>query len=344
MPGVGALAEVLDADRLVLVQAHDFPDHDAVATAFALAELLSRYGLSTQLCYGGTIQSESLRDAIESLEIEISSIAEIEVPHDAQLIVVDGFAGNSNVVGAPGTLTAVIDHHPPPQTPEVLFADIRPGYGACSTILFEYYRDESVGMSDRVATALLMGIMMDTAFMTRGVSPMDLDAFDVLFRKGDWERAARLLKNSLSLSDLAAFRQAIDVCVVARDFSFIALPGDYTPEVMALIADFFLGLREIHFVVVVSGDRDEHRLSVRSEDHGRPCDVVIHQAVRGIGSGGGHLHMGGGSIPRDLYPGDEGLRKRFIAAFETQLELDHADAGKPAVGQRRELKGQGKRI
>jgi hypothetical protein len=25
--------------------------------------------------------------------------------------------------------------------------------------------------------------------------------------------------------------------------------------------------------------------------------------------------MGGGSIPRDLYPGDEGLRKRFITAL-----------------------------
>jgi nanoRNase/pAp phosphatase (c-di-AMP/oligoRNAs hydrolase) len=331
MPGVGALTEVLDAERIVLVQAHDFPDHDAVATAFALAELLGLYGFSTQLCYGGSIQSESLRDAIESLEIEISSIAEIEVPPDAQLIVVDGFAGNSNMASAPGILMAVIDHHPPPQQPDSRVSDIRPGYGACSTILFEYYRDESVGMSDRVATALLMGIMMDTAFMTRGVSPMDLDAFDVLFRRGDWERAARLLKNSLSLSDLAAFRQAIDACIVARDFSFIALPGDYPPEVMALIADFFLGLREIRFVVVVSGDRDEHRLSVRSEDHDRPCDVVIHQAMRGIGSGGGHLHMGGGAIPRDLYPGDEGLRKRFLAAFETQLELDQAGAEQPAT-------------
>ncbi|POQ98970.1 exopolyphosphatase [Alkalispirochaeta sphaeroplastigenens] len=314
--GLRALLEVLDRDRPVVVQAHDFPDHDAVATAFALAELLERHRFVVRLCYGGTLQSQSLHDAIQELEIDIASIGDSDIPGDSQIIVVDGFAGNSNMAGVPGTLAAVIDHHPPPWPPEVLHADIRSGYGACSTILFEYYRDAAVPMSDRVATALLLGIMMDTAFMTRGVSEMDLDAFDVLFRQGDWRLAARLLKNSLSLSDLAAFRQAIDGCIVARDFAFIALPGSYSPEVMALVADFFLGLREIHFVVVVSGDRDMHRLSVRSESMGLPCDVVIHRALEGVGSGGGHMHMGGGAIPLDLYPGDEGLRKRFIAAIE----------------------------
>lgn len=313
---LSTLVERLDPDHPVIVQAHDFPDHDAVATAFALAELLRSRGIHASLCYGGTIQSESLQDAIAALAVHIRSVAETPISPEAQLIVVDGFAGNSNMTGVPGRLLAVIDHHPPPWKPDCEFADIRVGYGACSTILFEYYRDAGADMSDRVATALLMGVMMDTAFMTRGVSRMDLDAFDVLFRRGDWQLAARLLRNSLSLSDLSAFRQAIDACMVARDFCFIVLPGEYPPEVMALIADFFLGLREVRFVVVVSGDRDEYRFSVRSEDNERPCDVIIHRAIHGIGSGGGHMHMGGGSIPRDLYPGDEGLRKKFIAAFE----------------------------
>ena len=315
MYGIAALREQLDPNRPVVVQAHDFPDHDAVGTAFALSRLLERDRTDVHLCYGGVIQSESLRDAIKALEIEINPIRELELGQDAQLIIVDGFSGNSNMTGSSGSVVAVIDHHPPPWKPECPYADIRAGYGACSTILYEYYRDANVQMEPHVATALLMGLMMDTAFMTRGVADVDLDAFNVLFRRGDWELSARLLKNSLSLSDLAAFRQAIDVCVIAREFSFIALQGEYSAEVMALIADFFLNLREIHFVVVVSGDRDEHRLSVRSEDNNHPCDVVIHGALNGIGSGGGHIHMGGGSIPRDLYPGDEGLRKRFISAL-----------------------------
>jgi nanoRNase/pAp phosphatase (c-di-AMP/oligoRNAs hydrolase) len=313
--GITYLVEHLDPKRPVVVQAHDFPDHDAVGTAFALTRLLERHDLTVRLGYGGLIQSDSLRDAIEALGIEIRPVRELELTDEAQLIVVDGFSGNSNMTGIPGEVVGVIDHHPPPWKPECPYADIRESYGACSTILYEYYREAGEPLEPEVATALLMGVMMDTAFMTRGVAEVDLDAFNILFRYGDWELSARLLKNSLSLSDLAAFRQAIDVCVIARMFSFIALQGEYSAEVMALIADFFLNLREVHFVVVVSGDRDEYRLSVRSEDSDYPCDVVIHGALKGIGSGGGHIHMGGGSIPRDLYPGDEGLRKRFISAL-----------------------------
>lgn len=311
----------LDPQRPVMVQAHDFPDHDAVATGYALAELLRAKEFNVTLCYGGSIHSESLRDAITALGIVISSVAEVDwqgyVP---QLVVVDGFVGNGNIRGVEADLVGVIDHHVPPRAAECPFADIRSDYGACSTILCEYYQEEGLEPTDAVATALLMGVMMDTAFMTRAVSPVDLGAFTLLFQNGDWQTAARLLRNSLSLSDLAAFRQAIEACLVARDFAYIALPGEFTPEVMALIADFFLGLREIHFVVVVSGDRDEHRLSVRSEDHQRPCDVVIQHALAGIGAGGGHMHMGGGSIPRGLYPGDEGLRKRFLEAIEQSQE------------------------
>lgn len=326
MDTLATLAEHLEKDLPVVVQAHDFPDHDAVATAYALSELLKRQGRTVHLAYGGSIQSDSLRDAIENLEIGIHPVRELELQGDAQVIVVDGFAGNSNMTGMPGRIVGVIDHHPPPYPADCSFVDIRDEYGACSTILYDYYRGAGVALNRKVATALLMGIMMDTAFMTRGVADVDLEAFGVLFRQGDWELAARLLRNSLSLGDLAAFRQGIDACVIARDFAFVALPGEYTAEVMALVADFFLKLREIQFVVVVSGERDEYRLSVRSEAPDQPCDTVIHAALDGIGSGGGHIHMGGGAIPRDLYPGEEGLRKRFIAALGFDKEEPQADA------------------
>ena len=314
MPGPRELLAHCDIERPVVVQAHDFPDHDAVASAFAVYVLMRNAGYTVHLCYGGQIQSDSLRDAIEALGIPITSCSELSFHKPPQLIVVDGFFGNSNVVGFDADLVGTIDHHPPPCTPTHGYADIRDTYGSCSTILYEYLRRAEIEIDARLATALLMGLMMDTAFMTRGVSDADLDAFGHLFRCGDWRLATRLLKNSLSLSDLATFRQAIDACVVAGDFAFVSLQGGVTVEVMALIADFLLGLREIEFVVVVGGDRDEHRISVRSEDQNRPCDLVIHAALRGIGGGGGHMHMGGGSVPLDLYPGDEGLRRRFLQA------------------------------
>ncbi|MFW6362832.1 MAG: DHH family phosphoesterase [Spirochaeta sp.] len=313
------LLSVLDETRPVLIQAHDFPDHDAVATAFALGRLLETRGIQATLCYGGDIQSDSLREAIERLGIEIYSNYELKQRQpelsEAQIIIVDGFVGNSNISGITGSVVAVVDHHEPPDTPDLPAFDIRPGYGSCSTILYEYYHDEDVVVSREVATALLLGIMMDTAFMTRGVSPIDLEAFTFLFFRGDWQDASRMLKNSLSFNDLGVFREAINEVLVADDFAYIPIKKECTPEVMALVADFFLNIREIHFVVVLQQDREDYRLSVRSEDSKSPAGKVIRAALEGIGSGGGHIHMGGGIIPHDLFPGEQGLRLRFLEAL-----------------------------
>ncbi len=304
----------LDRDRPVVIQAHDFPDHDAVGAAYALAYLLRHDGVEASLSYGGTIQSASLADEIETLRIPIEPSSEAGIAEDAQIIVVDGFVGNSNISGLPGEIYGVIDHHSPPVEPATRFHDIRDGVGACCTIVYGYFQETGIELSHSTATALLIGLMMDTGFMTRGVSEPDLEAFSDLFFQGDWRMGSRLLKNSLSLRDLGLFREAINACVVAGDFCFVPVTKECTQEVMALVADFFLGLRELHFVVVVEPDREEYRISVRSEDIERPADVIIRRALEGIGAGGGHIHMGGGSIPRDLYPGEEGLRKRFVDA------------------------------
>ncbi len=314
MSSFSALVAGLDRDRQVVIQAHDFPDHDAVGAAYALSHLLQLQRFTVVLSYGGAIQSASLREEIEVLSIPIGAASEMAIEDDAQVIVVDGFVGNSNISGVPGRIYGVIDHHSPPTQPKIPFHDIRETIGACCTIVYSYFTETGAQIEGAVATALLIGLMMDTGFMTRGVSEADLAAFNDLFFRGDWRLGSRLLKNSLSLRDLGLFREAINVCVVAGDFCFVPVTKECTQEAMALVADFFLGLREIHFVVVVEPDREEFRLSVRSEDIDRPADVIIRAALDGIGSGGGHIHMGGGSIPRDLYPGEEGLRKRFIDA------------------------------
>ncbi len=308
------LLATLDSDRQVVIQAHDFPDHDAVGAAYALASLLSARGIQAVLSYGGAIQSDSLAEEIELLEIPIKSASQAGIDADAQIVVVDGFVGNSNIAGLPGEVIGVIDHHVPPSPPPTLFHDIREDMGSCCTIVYQYVRDSQIQIDRSVATALLVGLMMDTGFMTRGVSKYDIEAFSDLFFRGDWQTGTRLLKNSLSVRDLGLFREAINECVVAEDFGYVPLNKECTQEVMALVADFFLGLRELSFVVVVEPDREEYRMSVRSEDPDRPADVIIKRALEGIGTGGGHLHMGGGSVPRDLYPGEEGLRKRFMDA------------------------------
>ena len=56
---LSTLCSVLNKDQPVLVQTHDFPDHDALGAAYALLKLLETYGYKVEIAYGGHIQSLS---------------------------------------------------------------------------------------------------------------------------------------------------------------------------------------------------------------------------------------------------------------------------------------------
>jgi nanoRNase/pAp phosphatase (c-di-AMP/oligoRNAs hydrolase) len=309
------LIEVLDKNHPVLVQTHDFPDHDAIASGYALKWLLDQRGFSTFLCYNGEFQSESLEQAIRELQIPLLSASDLHLKNSNQIILVDGFAGNTNVTDLFGKLVGIIDHHTPPIPATCEFIDIRTSYGSCATILYTYVKENNVPVPRNLATALLMGIMMDTAFMTRGVSPVDLEAFSTLFFQGDWQRASYILRNCLSIRDLPLIQQALSHYRIINDVCFLELDTECTSELLGLVSDFFLSLKEIVFVVSWGFEGDILHVSVRSEDPKRPADLIVKKALAGSGSGGGQAHMGGGSILQSNFPGNDLLRERFLQAI-----------------------------
>ncbi|MCF7928426.1 MAG: DHH family phosphoesterase [Spirochaetales bacterium] len=316
MSGLGPekLFSLLDRDSRVLVQTHDYPDHDAVAAAFGMFRLLDDAGYTVIVCYGGLLQSASLRDAVVDFQVPLERFEEVDVVESDQIIIVDGFLGNKNVSSIGGRVIGVIDHHPPPWEPTVPYADIRTEYGACASIIYEYLAAVGTEFERNLASILLMGIMMDTAYLTRGVEQQDLDAFYRLYQKGDWNRGSYLLKNALSIEDLGIFRKALDSLVLSGDFAYVVLEDSCNQEVSGILADFFLNLREIRFVVLVYRSEDGYNLSVRSNDPYRAAGIILKQTLGDIGQGGGHIHMGGGVIPADAYPGNQQLRSRFLEA------------------------------
>jgi len=309
------LLEHLDRRHPVLVQTHDFPDHDAIGAGHALHWILTQRGYCTFLCYNGEFQSETLKVTIEELGIPLIPAQNLHLHEKNQIILVDGFAGNTNVTDLMGELVGIIDHHTPPVPATCPFIDIRTSHGSCSTILYTYLKEHGAPIPRSIATSLLMGIMTDTAFMTRGVSPIDLEAFSALFFQGDWQRASYLLRNCLSLQDLPIIQQAVNHYRIVDDVCFLELDLECTSELLGLVSDFFLGLKEVIIVVSWAFEKDILHVSVRSEDPDRPADLIVRKALAGIGSGGGHVHMGGGAIPRHRFPGPEALRSRFLEAI-----------------------------
>ena len=305
-----------------VIQTHDFPDHDAVAAAFGLASLLSRKGCLPRILYRGRIRSHSLRAMINQLSIPMENVNDLlfEDFSDLPCVIVDGSPNNANTQQITRLLLGVIDHHPNPGNLSCPFQDIRTSYGSCATIIADYWAEAEIFPDRNTATALLMGIQMDTDFLSRRVSPADLDAHHRLFFRADWQFGIQVGKASLSINDLPAFQYAVSNARTQGILFFTVLSMDCSQELISIIADFFLRLREILVTVIVETGGQRQHISVRSREADISASAVIKLALSGIGQGGGHDHMAGGVIDPEARISEEDLFERFLDAVDTAQE------------------------
>jgi nanoRNase/pAp phosphatase (c-di-AMP/oligoRNAs hydrolase) len=306
--------------RRVVIQTHDFPDHDAMASAFALGQLLERFGFTPKLLYRGIIRSYSLWSMISDLAIPVSRVTDKtgeELLH-APCIVVDGNPTNSNAQQVTDHLFGVIDHHGNSEQPDCPFVDIRTDYGACSSIIESYWHELGLVPDKVVATALLMGIQMDTDFLSRRVHQADLDSLHRVFLTADWEYGSRVVKTALSKKDLNCLQAAIANARMQDGVFFSVIGEDITQEAIAIMADFFLRLREISITILVENKGEMRPVSVRSQLPGISAGRIVQAALKGIGEGGGHDYMAGGLLFPEIEISDDDLFQRFLSAINEE--------------------------
>lgn len=292
------LMETMEENH-VYIQVHNFPDPDAISSAYGLQKILQYKGVEATICYKGNVERYNTLKLIELLEIQwehLDDVIEQMKPTD-KVLLVDVQKGNSNVADIPAAEIACIDHHPSFQKSEYFFADIRPEYGACASMIAEYFFENQIPMDARTATALSYGIRSDTNGLSRGVCKQDIEMLYRMYDMSDQFMIRKLEKAGLYVRDLEAYAKAIDDVKIVDNVSF-ASPGKDCPEALiASVADFMLSLIEVDFSVVYAMQQNGIKLSVRSEGDRYDAGKIIHRALRGLGSGGGHATMASGFIP-----------------------------------------------
>ncbi len=319
------LQKLLDPARPILIQTHDFPDHDALGSAYGLSCLLARKNFDCSITYGGLIQSISLSQMIKHLDIRMISFEEACANPSFQTIIVDGSPAAGTVKKVAGTLTGVIDHHPARKKVECPFIDLRSDVGSCSAIIWTYWKEAGETPQSATATALLAGIQLDTDFLSRRVSRTDLDAHYQLFFEGDSRLARDIVRTSLSVAQLADIGESFRSFLIKDSILLAEVHGDYTSELLSVLADFLLRLQEITFVVVIEVRGEEYHLSARTRDHCIDTGYIIRALLSKTGTGGGHPHMAGGLIHPSQYPGAEKFLQQIadnIAAYRSKNETD----------------------
>lgn len=321
MAEITELIEICRRER-VYIQTHNFPDPDAIASAFGLQRLLIHYGISSTICCHGDPDKLNIRKMTELLGIKLYFYEEIrrDMRPEDYIVCVDSQKGGGNILDLVGNEVACIDHHPTYAPAEYLYSDIR-RVGSCSTLIAEYYKKLDVLMPEDVATALLYGMKMDTDNFTRGVEELDIEMFKYLFPKFDRVKLGMLEHNTMEFRDLEAFGSAIENIHVIGKVGIAAIHFACPNALIAIVADFILSLEEVEIAIIYSYRTGEIRFSVRSENRAVHSGELIRRALNGIGNGGGHAEMAGGSIPgenlcRLADSPDSEIRSLFLHAVE----------------------------
>lgn len=301
----------------IYIQTHDYPDHDAIAAAFALQYILKHSNISSHLIYEGDIQRDSLKEMIRVIGIEIKHNQHHSLQMEDNIIVVDGCVGNKNVSDLTGNEICVIDHHEVKEPDSVSFCDIRSEYGACSTIIYTYFKELNIEIPRNIATALMIGINIDTSLLTRGVSLNDIEAYSDLYKIADITCHNSLLRNFIQTKDLRFYKYLIEHVIIEEKIARCYFPKGCNQNLMGILGDFLLALEEVEFVILYAKNNMKINFSIRNENENWNAAEIIQKSLKGIGFGGGHFDMAGGII-NDINLFDENI---IVSLFQQALQL-----------------------
>ena len=98
------LVELLRGHR-TYIQTHNFPDPDAIASAFGLQHFLNYHGIKADICYDGKIERLSTRNILSKEDLD-------DMKKEDYIVTVDSQKYNANLTDFIGDEVACIDHHP----------------------------------------------------------------------------------------------------------------------------------------------------------------------------------------------------------------------------------------
>jgi nanoRNase/pAp phosphatase (c-di-AMP/oligoRNAs hydrolase) len=305
-------ALVADWEEAVVLM-HPNPDPDAMAAATAISDLGDQFDTDIAINYPGQIRHQENRAFRTVLDLDIDPIDHVTDLAAENVILVDhntprGFEGCEGILPA-----AVVDHHPGDGTGE-LFTDVRTDYGACSSIVAEYFRDigaEPVAADEHAsetgtshvlpsvaATGLLYGILADTQHLTVGAAAADFDAAAYLQPGVDEDKLDRIANPEVDAEVLEIKARAIAGRQTKGSFAISDVGTVTNADAIPQAADELIRLEGITAVVVVGEREGTIHLSGRSRDDRVHMGRALEQATEGVpsASAGGHARMGGGQI------------------------------------------------
>jgi nanoRNase/pAp phosphatase (c-di-AMP/oligoRNAs hydrolase) len=289
------------AERILILMQDD-PDPDAIASAMALKTLLGRSRVSAPICTFGSITRPENVAMCRILDVEVQGISTHALDQFDRVAMVD--VQPSFLEERFEEVDLVIDHHPVERPIHARIKDVRPSYGATSTILVEYLRALDIKITQRLATALVYGIKADTLGLERGGSKADLEAFAFVYMLANHNALRRIERPALSDAALDLLANGLARRQILKGVFFSHLGNVPTADQIPLFADFGLQAEGVEWSVVSGVVGADLHVSVRNVGYVKSAGDVTRAAFGDLGSAGGHRTMAKAVVPmRELMKG-----------------------------------------
>ncbi len=289
------------------------PDPDAIGSALALKRLLWHKVQSTTIGMIRPIRRLNNLTMVRLLKLPLVLLKKDQLEPYDKYFLVDGQPSHNNFFGQ-FAYTGVVDHHPLNEEPGAEFVDVRPHYGATSSIFVEYLKAANIKPSQTLATALLYGIKTDTRSFERHTIVDDIEAFRYLFPLVNHNVLRKIEISDLSLKDLRFFHKAVERKHVIKDRIFAHLDEVTTADILVEIAEFFLKIHDISWSIISGVYEDNLIVVVRNDGYRKDAGKIMRRAFGSIGCAGGHRAMARAEVPMEnLY---KLLGKKSSSAIE----------------------------
>lgn len=281
-----------DDDVLIIINA----DPDALACAMAAKRLLRYRVKSTTIGYPNEVRRLSNIAMIDLLKIQVQRLQNLKLSDYSKKIMLDSQPSHLPIFENI-KFDAVIDHHPVTNSWEAAYVDIRPDYGAASSIMVEYLRAADLKPSVYLATALFYAIKVDTHNFEKKARIADAVSFRYLFDIANQNLVRKIELSELRLSELSYFKTALAEMKVSKKRLYAHVGRVRSPDILVIIADFLNQVHDISWVVV-SGVHGERLVVIyRCDGYKRNAGKLAIKTFGELGVAGGHREAARAEVP-----------------------------------------------
>jgi nanoRNase/pAp phosphatase (c-di-AMP/oligoRNAs hydrolase) len=333
--------------HLILLQ--DFPDPDALSSAWAYLLIAQQYDIKCDIIYGGTLSHQENIALVKLTGLPaqrwgLPTLKNKDLSSYQGFVLIDNQGTTSQLLSivqqAKIPLVAVIDHHSLQGELKSDFMDVRPSVRATATIFTQYLQsglltlDHSISQHVKCATALMHGLRSDTNRLMQAQEE-DFMAAAYLSKFCDAQLLNAVLQANRSKPVMDVIERSLKNRVVKNNFSIAGVgyirydDRDAIPQA----ADFLATEENVHTAVVygIVHDEDEELEvvigSLRTTKLTLDPDEFIKEAFGQDSSGrffgGGRTSAGGFEIPMGFLSGgneNSAYAKTKWEVFDSQIK------------------------